>query len=207
MTTTYYHALIGTYEGLDTWVTGIHSFDPTNSVPSAHTVWLQAVGELWAPGSAGNAGWASVCAPGVVATKAVTYSLLPFSLKKTGKTETSLSLAGTALGDAIPPTVAPMVLLDELGQLGRHSGRMYLPPPSTQRWDTGRLDDPAWPTLTTCVQKALLKMLAGGLHPCTIETGTGDIHGITDIRASNKCAVRKSRDDAPPLYQTAHVFP
>jgi len=207
MTTVYKHFLTGTYAGLDVWVTGVSSFDPTNGVPDAHAVWMNAVHELWAPGSVGNAGWASACHPSVVATKAVTYTLLPFSSKKSGKVETSLNLAGTAVGDAIPPTVAALVLLDSLGQLGRHSGRMYLPAPSSSRWDTGRIDDPGVPTLVACVTKALKAMYTGGLHPCMIQAGNGQLNGITDIRCSNKAAQVKSRDDGPVIYAHSHIFP
>lgn len=207
MSIVYQHLLSGTYAGIDTWVTGVHSIDPTNAVVGAHSVWLNAIAELWSPGSAGNAGWASACVPGVVATKATTYTLLPGSTKKTGKQESALSLPGTAIGDAIPPTVAPMVLLDTVGNLGRRSGRMYLPAPSSQRWDTGRLDDPGLPTLVACVTKALKAMVTGGLRPCVIQADTGQINQVTDIRCSNKTAVRRSRDDGPAVYVAAHIFP
>lgn len=207
MTTAYQHFLMGTYQDLDVWVTGVHSVDPTNSVVGAHSVWLNAVAELWRPGSAGNAGWASVCPTGVVATKAVTYTLLPLSTRKSGKTETSLSLAGTAFGDAIPPTVAALALLDSLGNLGRHSGRMYLPAPSTQNWNNGRLAAGAITTLGTCVTKALKAMYAGGLHPCMLQANTLQANEITDIRASNKTAALRSRDNGPVIYAASHIFP
>lgn len=207
MPVTYRHEISGTFYDIDVWITGLFTVDPTDSVVGSHDVWLTAIGELWSPGSAGNDGWASVCTPGVVLTAARTYSLATFSRKKTGRQETSLNIPGTAAGDAIPPTVAPMVLLDTLGTAGHKSGRMYLPAPHTGSWDSGRLDPTRFALLGTCVSKTLLSLRANGLHPCNIDTQTGEIQEITDIRASNKCAVRKSRDDGAALYTPVHIFP
>jgi len=201
------HLLYGTYEVADQWITGIYSWSATLGPSTAHTVWLQGIGELWSPGSVGNAGWASCQKSTVVATKAITYLLDSNKRRRIEKFETALNLAGTDPGDTVPPFVAAMVLLDSAGQLNNRSGRMYLPAPTTGGWDSGRLDDPRWPLLVTCTSKMLLAMIAGGLHPTVLQRDTRQNNDVTDIRASNKCAAILTRADAPAAYRTAHIFP
>lgn len=207
MTIFFQHLLYGTSFVSNQWITGVYSWSPTLGPNSAHTVWLQGIGELWSPGSVGNAGWASCQNPGVVATKAITYQLDSTRTRRLSKIETALNLAGTDAGDAVPPSVAAMVLLDSVGQLNNRSGRMYLPAPSTGGWDSGRLDATRWALLGTCVSKMLLAMLAGSVHPTVLQRDTRQNNDVTDIRASNKCAAILTREDAPAAYHTAHIFP
>ena len=207
MSVLYLHQLHGISATGEEWITGLHSIDPSNSVIGSHDVWLSAIGELWAPGSVGNAGWASVVTSSVTTTKATTYTLLAGTTRKVGKIETPSDLSGSGTGSTISPAVAAMVLLDTLGEPGNRSGRMYLPGPASDFWDNGRIEATTFALLGTCVSKALLAMYAGGLHPCTIQADTSQVNEITDIRPSNKAAVRKSRDDAPPVYGNVHIFP
>lgn len=201
------HLLYGTYVVADQWITGVYSWSPTLGPSDAHNVWLQGIGELWAPGSVGNAGWASCQNPNVVATKAITYLLDTNKRRRIEKFETALNLAGTDGGDPVPPFVAAMVLLDSTGQLNNRSGRMYLPGPTTGGWDSGRIDPTRWALLGTCTSKMLLAMIAGGLHPTVLQRDTRQNNDVTDLRASNKCAAILTRADAPAAYHTAHIFP
>lgn len=207
MTIFFQHLLYGTSQGADQWITGVYSWSPTLGPSAAHDVWLQGIGELWSPGSVGNAGWASCQNPTVVATKAITYQLDTNKRRRLSKFETALNLAGTDPSDAVSPFVAAMVLLDCIGQLNNRSGRMYLPGPATGNWDSGRIDGTRWALLLTCSSKMLLKMLAGGLHPTVLQRDTRQNNDVTDIRASNKCAAILTRADAPAVYHTAHISP
>lgn len=201
------HLLYGTSQGSDQWITGVYSWSATLGPSGAHDVWLQGIGELWAPGSVGNAGWASCQNATVVATKAITYLLDTNKRRRIEKFETALSLAGTDPSDAIAPFVAAMVLLDSTGQLNNRSGRMYLPGPSAGSWDSGRIDATRWALLSTCSSKMLLSMVAGGLHPTVLQRDTRQNNDVTDIRASNKLAAILTRADAPAAYHSAHIFP
>lgn len=192
----------------ETYMTTLHSTSATVGPADAHTAWGLAVAELWGPGTGGNPGVRSIVTTRVSTSRYTTYSLAAPLGRKISKFETVSVIAGTDVSNEMIPAVSLVVSLVSLGQLGRHTGRLFLPAPAFGQWDQGFLKDPPVAQALASTKAALLKLYAANVVPSVVNQQTGQHSGITDVTALNRAYFLRTRDKSFHYGKTSlHVFP
>lgn len=175
--TVFKHVMGGPGAAGDVWTSGLHTIG-SGTIDAAQTAWTAFVNHV-----GGLTGLGPIWPTEVAVATANTYSLDPTTGKSTALVLGSVTLAGTATGDASPPRDCLVIGLrtNKPGPGGR--GRMYLPLINRSGLSSTGLISPTNQTLIAGVLATGLEDLAAaGFVPSVWRPGapTGDtIHSVT----------------------------
>lgn len=190
----------------DLW-TGVHGFSNTLAVGAAHTAWTAAAHTLWDVAGPGGQTYRAVCSVDTVLHEVISYQLDPITFKKQGFQSTTFDIAGTLAGNPAHDALALEVRLLASGNLNKHAGMMFLPPPTAANLATSAWGNTSTQAAGLSLRDALKGMYTAGLQPSVYNRRTGQFTGITDNVVLDRAVFLRTRQPSRINRVTFHVFP
>lgn len=189
----------------EVWSLTVHTQKAGGTLSAAQAAWAAALAVLW-NGTGGTDSIGQYCGTGTTLTTASTAELDPATGKQLGRIESALALAGTSVGEALPPQVS-VVCSARTGIATRAGrGRFYLPPFTTTEVTAERLDSAVQAIVALACQKFLQSLNTATYVACVYHRATRTHDNITTIDVGDVFDTQRRRRNKLVETRVSHTL-